>query len=177
MIIFLNGPFGVGKTTTAQLLVARLPHAMVYDPEVMGSYLHSLLQTVDPVADFQDYELWRTLTVEVARLLRVTYERTLIVPMTITRQDYYANILHGFRQIDPDVGCVRLVASMEVLRQRIEASDDEQARGWRLDHMAQGLTALSDPVFGIEVQTDTCTPADVVDTILGLLPRVVPNPQ
>ncbi len=78
MIIFLNGPFGVGKTTTAQVLVERLPHAMVYDPEVMGSYLHYLLKTVDLVADFQEYVLWRTLTVEVARLLRVMYERTLI---------------------------------------------------------------------------------------------------
>jgi len=171
MIIFLNGPFGVGKTTTAHLLVERLPHAMVYDPEVMGSYLHYLLQTVDPVADFQDYGLWRTLTVEVARLLRVTYDRTLIVPMTITRQDSYADILHGFRQLDPDVVCVRLLASVEVLEQRIEASDDEQARGWRFDHMAQGLTALSDPVFGIEVHTDTRTPADVVDTLLALLSR------
>jgi len=171
MIIFLNGPFGVGKTTTAQLLVERLPHAMVYDPEIMGSYLHYLLQTIDPVADFQDYGLWRTLTVEVARLLRVTYDRTLIVPMTITRQDYYADILHGFQQLDPQVVCVRLLASMEVLHARIEASDDAQARGWRFDHMAQGVAALSDPSFGVEVQTDTRTPADVVDTILGLLPR------
>ena len=179
MIIFLNGPFGVGKTTTAQLLVERLPHAMVYDPEVMGSYLQYLLKTVDPVADFQEYVLWRTLTVEVARLLRVTYEQTLIVPMTVTRQDYYADILHGFRQLDPEVVCVRLLASVEVLQARIEASDEQQAavRGWRFDHMVQGLAALSDPVFGVEVPTDTCTPADVVDTILGLLPRVVPNPQ
>ncbi len=177
MIIFLNGPFGVGKTTTAQLLVERLPHAMIYDPEVMGGYLHYLLKTVDPVADFQDYGLWRRLTVEVARLLRHTYDRTLVVPMTITRQDYYADIMHGFRQLDPDLACFRLLASVEVLKHRIEGSDEQQAavRGWRFDHMAAGLAALSDPIFGVEVQTDTCTPADVVDTILGLLPGVVPS--
>jgi tRNA uridine 5-carbamoylmethylation protein Kti12 len=89
MIIFLNGPFGVGKTTTAHLLAARLPQAIVYDPEVMGSYLQYLLKTIDPVDDFQDYVLWRTMTVEVARLLRATYQRSLIVPMTVTRRDYY----------------------------------------------------------------------------------------
>ena len=29
MIIFLNGPFGVGKTTTARLLAGRIPNAVV----------------------------------------------------------------------------------------------------------------------------------------------------
>ena len=101
MIIFINGPFGIGKTTTAQLLVERLPHAMVYDPEVMGNYLQYLLKTIDPVDDFQDYVLWRTLTVEVARLLRTTYGQSLIVPMTVTRPDYYDAIVHGSVSLIP----------------------------------------------------------------------------
>ena len=36
MIILINGPFGIGKTTTARLLVRRLPGAVVYNPEHTG---------------------------------------------------------------------------------------------------------------------------------------------
>jgi len=37
MIILINGSFAVGKTTTAELLVQRLYHCMLYDPEIVGS--------------------------------------------------------------------------------------------------------------------------------------------
>jgi deoxyadenosine/deoxycytidine kinase len=36
MIIMLNGPFGVGKSTVAQRLHDHLPHSMIYDPEIIG---------------------------------------------------------------------------------------------------------------------------------------------
>ena len=29
MIVFVNGPFGVGKTTVARLLAEKIPHAML----------------------------------------------------------------------------------------------------------------------------------------------------
>jgi hypothetical protein len=173
MIILVNGPFGVGKTTTAQLLVEHVPYAMVYDPEIIGSCVQYLLKPIEHVDDFQDYVVWRSLTVEVARMLRGTYNRSLIVPMSIIRRDYYEVILSGFRQIDPDVACFCLMASQDVLKRRIEESDDQQARVWRLQHMEQGLAALRDPAFGIKIQTDNHTPADVVDIILNKLPTVI----
>jgi len=33
VIIFINGSFGVGKTTVAEKLVSRLPDSLLYDPE------------------------------------------------------------------------------------------------------------------------------------------------
>jgi len=38
MIILLNGSFAVGKTTIAELLVQRLYHAMLYDPEIIRGW-------------------------------------------------------------------------------------------------------------------------------------------
>ena len=40
VILFLNGPFGIGKTTTAHLLVERLPGALLYDPELVEPVMH-----------------------------------------------------------------------------------------------------------------------------------------
>ena len=170
MIIFVNGPFGVGKTTTASLLVECIPHAMVY--EVIGSYVRYLLRAVEQADDYQDHVLWRILTVDVASLLRETYGRSLVVPMAITRRDYYDVIMGGFREIDPELACFRLMASPEVLRARILASDDVEAREWRLSHMEHGLAALADPAFGVEICTDDLSPNAVVDRIIAMLPTL-----
>ncbi|WP_153049031.1 adenylyl-sulfate kinase, partial [Streptococcus suis] len=62
MIIWLNGPFGVGKTTLANILHKRIENSYLYDPELLGDFLqHKLPQTVCP-EDFQDYSVWRQIT-------------------------------------------------------------------------------------------------------------------
>ncbi|MBQ7827680.1 MAG: AAA family ATPase, partial [Clostridia bacterium] len=43
MIIMINGPFGVGKTTVASLLNERLDNSMIYDPEEVGFMLRSII--------------------------------------------------------------------------------------------------------------------------------------
>ncbi|WP_437053348.1 AAA family ATPase [Streptomyces sp. enrichment culture] len=63
MIIWLNGPFGGGKTTLAAGLCRALPGAMVADPEAVGDLLRSTLadHALRP-RDYQDLPLWRQLT-------------------------------------------------------------------------------------------------------------------
>ena len=43
MIVWVNGAFGVGKTTVAGELVSLLPRARVYDPEPLGWLLQRTL--------------------------------------------------------------------------------------------------------------------------------------
>ncbi|HFU4209173.1 adenylyl-sulfate kinase [Streptococcus suis] len=62
MIIWLNGPFGIGKTTLANILHKRIENSYLYDPELLGDFLqHQLPKTVCP-EDFQDYSVWRRST-------------------------------------------------------------------------------------------------------------------
>jgi deoxyadenosine/deoxycytidine kinase len=37
VIIWLDGPFGIGKSTTAQALLEHLPEAVLFDPELFGA--------------------------------------------------------------------------------------------------------------------------------------------
>ncbi|WP_262175990.1 AAA family ATPase [Saccharococcus sp. Marseille-Q5394] len=72
MIIMINGVFGVGKTSVANELVSRLDGAMLYDPEEVGFMLKQIIPDEmklqnEKTGDFQDLNIWKPLTVEVAR--------------------------------------------------------------------------------------------------------------
>ena len=60
MIIWLNGAFGAGKTTIAHELQQKLPNAIFYDPEIIGSALMELVPEEMKENDFQEYQEWRS---------------------------------------------------------------------------------------------------------------------
>jgi predicted kinase len=170
MIVFLNGPFGVGKTTVARVLVETIPRAMLYDPELVGIFVRRLLGPARKHDDFQDYALWRTLVIAVACLLRATRAGPLVIPMTIWRRDYFTAVSAGLRRIDLELLCFRLTASENVLRQRILARPEEEgSHVWCLSHLEVGLAAANDPAFGTEIQTDDRTPQEVAEAIIESL--------
>lgn len=55
VIIWLNGAFGAGKTTTCSHLVRLVPGAHVFDTEQVGFMLGHVLHEAVPVRDFQEW--------------------------------------------------------------------------------------------------------------------------
>jgi adenylylsulfate kinase-like enzyme len=70
VIIWLNGPFGVGKSTTAHALLRHLPQAVLFDPEPFGTALRDTVTNVETATDFQDLRAWPAVVIETARILR-----------------------------------------------------------------------------------------------------------
>ncbi|MFI6044127.1 hypothetical protein ACIA8C_21030 [Nocardia sp. NPDC051321] len=58
MLVWINGPFGGGKTQTAYELHRRLPDSFVCDPEEVGFGLHRMMPSWLR-GDFQSYPSWR----------------------------------------------------------------------------------------------------------------------
>ena len=163
MIVHLNGAFGVGKTTVARLLVRRLPHACLYDPEQVGTLVRSLGRSYE---DYQDDPVWRRLVVAVAGALHSDVSARLVVPMTLWRTEYHAEIVGGLRSVDPDVRLFRLAASEDVLRARIlTRRDADGPHEWCLRHVASGVAAMRDERFGSQIPTDGRTPDEIADEI------------
>lgn len=159
MILFISGPFGVGKTSVVKVIVEKTPNAMVCYPEVIGSALRGVLGPVKKVNDSQYYALWRKLVVVVARVLRAASARTLVIPMTVWRRDYFDPILAGLHRIGLGLTCFRLTASESELTHRILSdSEDTGAYGWRMSHAEVYLRVSRDPAFGVEVPTDGLRP-------------------
>jgi AAA domain len=119
MIIFINGAFGVGKTTVAELLVSHLPNSLLYDPEEVGGALSRIVRSIVTCDDFQDIPMWRPLVVATAQLLKEAYGRTLVVPMTIWRQDYLDEVMTGLRRIEPELFHFCLTAPKEIIQERL----------------------------------------------------------
>jgi chloramphenicol 3-O-phosphotransferase len=140
VIVWLNGTFGAGKTATGAQLQPLVPGARLFDPKTVGYMLRPNLAD-HPVRDFQDWPPWRPLVVATAtELARYTGEH-LIAAQTILNRRYLAEIFTGLRAAGLAVFHVLLDADDEVLRRRIGAS--EEARQWRLEHLAEYRQARS----------------------------------
>jgi hypothetical protein len=165
VIVWINGPFGVGKTTAAGELCRRLPLARPFDPETIGWLIKRTVGRVRP-GDYQQTRLWRVLTPAAARW-RARGADPLIVPMSVLRPEYVEDLLARLRRRGTEVEHVLLDASAPVLRARIHAdAADPAARGWRLDHVETYLAARDDlRAFGPTVDTDVLTPAETASAV------------
>lgn len=169
MIVWLNGAFGAGKTTTAHRLPALVPGSRLFDPETVGYMLGPNLAD-RPVSDFQDWPPWRPLVTATAIELARYTSQHLIAPQTVLVRDYLEEIFTGLRAAGLAVFHVLLDAGEDVLRRRIEGSAEAQA--WRLAHLAgyraarPWLTEAADLV----VDTGVLAPGEVANRIASALP-------
>jgi hypothetical protein len=134
VIVWLNGTFGCGKTSTAVQLRPLIPSSRLFDPETVGHMLRPNLAD-HPVSDFQHWPPWRPLVVATATELARFTGQHLIVPQTILARPYLEQILAGLRDAGQGVFHVVLDADEDVLRHRIEGSCE--AHAWRLAHLAE----------------------------------------
>lgn len=142
MIIWINGPFGVGKTTTARL-ASELSGWRVFDPEHVGYLLAGNLRDRD-FDDFQDLPPWRRLVPVVAdEIFRYTDSNAMLAVQTVLVEAYWSELLAGLSKRGLSVFHVVLDAAEDVLRGRIETDEEEQqAVQWRLNHLARYQPAL-----------------------------------
>jgi chloramphenicol 3-O-phosphotransferase len=143
VIIWLNGTFGAGKTSTAEELVSLLPGVRRFDPEWVGYMLKANLGDLE-FTDFQQLPPWRTLVpVVIGEVAELTGQH-LIVVQSVLVESYWRELRAGLDRLSLPVFHVLLHAGTDVLTQRIKA--DEVERGacqWRLDHLAEYALARS----------------------------------
>src|SRR6266702_7912694 len=109
MLVWINGPFGVGKTATAYELCRRLPGSVVCNPEHVGFGMRRML----PPAlrgNFQDLPVWRHSVADLLRLTLAGHPGPVIVPMTLVSHGYFEEIVGGLRGDGFDVRHFTLLA-------------------------------------------------------------------
>lgn len=167
MIIWLNGTFGAGKTTTAGELTSRIREARVLDTEKIGEMLWHVLGVPD--GDFQDFPPWRGLVVETARQILDHVGGTLVVTQTVLAEPYWREISAGLAKAGIEVHHFLLHTDQDTLVERIEndtGPDSVAARRWRLDHLPRYQQALPWLHRECEVIDTTELSADLVAEVI-----------
>ncbi|MCH5675269.1 NUDIX hydrolase [Streptomyces gilvus] len=152
MIVWINGAFGAGKTTTARELIELIPNSTLFDPEVIGGGLTHLLPAkhLAEVGDYQDLPIWRRMVIDTAAALLAELGGTLVVPMTLLRQEYRDEIFGGLAARRIGVRHVLLAPAETILRERIATREvppdlpdgEMRVRQWAYDHIEPYRGAL-----------------------------------
>ena len=170
MILLLNGAFGIGKSTVARILVARLQHAMLFDPELIGIVLQRAARLARRrVDDFQDLRSWRRLTVAGLRLARLSCPN-LVVPMAFSNVAYLDEIRRGIRRFEPEVRHFCLVAPLEVVHERLGRRGMTPATApWEFRRAAECCSEHQRAEFATHISTRNRKPEEIAEDILSLI--------
>ncbi|MFF5009005.1 AAA family ATPase [Streptomyces phaeochromogenes] len=180
MLLWINGPFGGGKTQTAYELQRRLPGSVVCDPEHAGFGLRRMLPP-ELRGNFQDLASWRQGVVEVLDLALTKHDGVVVAPMTVTDFGYFDETVGLLREKGHDVRHFTLLAERETVLKRLRergfghllqyvAGKDTPLRreSWAVEQLDHCLERLREPEFAEHLWTDDTTVARTADRIAVL---------
>lgn len=190
MLLWINGPFGGGKTQTAHEIQRRLPGSVICDPEHAGFGLRRMFPP-ELRGDFQDLTAWRQGVVEVLDLTLTRHDGVVIVPMTVTDSGYFAQTVGALRELGHDVRHFTLLAERDtvlrrlrergfgrILRYAVGKNAGTHRESWAVRQLDHCLERLSEPEFAEHLWTDHSTvpkTADRIAVLAGL--RLRPNKE
>jgi hypothetical protein len=157
VLVWIDGAFGVGKTTVAKALARRWPAALSFDPEQLGFLLRRIGPPDLRTRDFH-------------------YGRPLIVPMALPDPRACDEIVGELRRSGLDVRHFLLLASDSTLRRRLLWRWSLPAsRRWARAQIGRFPRAASAPDLATCLQTDRRRVQDLVAEILATLPNPLPT--
>ncbi|MBG0818676.1 ATP-binding protein [Planomonospora sp. ID82291] len=180
MIVFINGPFGGGKTSVAQELLSRIPDSTLFDPEEVGFVLRTILPGREK--DFQDLPPWRPLVAATTAEILAYTGGALIAPMSILRRDYATEIFSELDKRGITVCHIVLHADTTTVTNRITGHQmfpDDPARSqkvidFRLRNLARYQDAYREWLAGDAhvIDTTALTPAWAADLAAAIIRRM-----
>ena len=93
MIIWINGAYGVGKTTIEELLKDELHPSFIFDPEAVGNGIRDNYPEELFCETFEQYDIWLKTCYEMLKDISSHYDGTIIVPMTLLFDKSYQWII------------------------------------------------------------------------------------
>ena len=167
MIVWINGLFGAGKTTTAHALAARLEDAWVVDPEQIGFGLPTWHGNGGELDDIQHDPRWRTLTMESVVAVEETFGSA-VVPMTLFIPEYFDEIVGGLLLAGHDVRHFTLRVGPTIALARGSTRTDGLDT-WALPRNELYSGCLSDDRFGTFIDSESLSVDEVVDHLVDSL--------
>lgn len=165
MLLWINGPFGGGKTQTAHEIQRRLARSVVCDPELVGFGLRRMMPPYLR-RNFQDLPAWQQGTFEVLDLVLGSHNGDVIVPMTVIEPAYLDQILGPLRANGHLIRHYALLAERATVLRRLRGRSLPLRRDTFAEAMLDKcLDRLSHDDFAEHVRTDELTIAQAADRV------------
>lgn len=116
-IVWINGPFGVGKTYAAYALHERLPGSFIFEPDEMGMALRKLTPKFS--GDAQTHPMWIPLMLDALQYASKEADGPLIVPVTMTDTARHRRLMSGLKDRGLSVHHFTLIAPLDVVLSRL----------------------------------------------------------
>lgn len=168
MIYWLNGAYGVGKTTVAEALQPQLHNAHIFDPELIGNGIRDNYPANLFRETFEEYPLWLETNYRLLKDLYERYEGDIVVPMTLLREGSYAAIIQRLLDEGIPMKYVYLDADEATLKHRMIDSGREEPDSWCVRHIPACLAVQTADTHAIHIDTVGRTPEDISQEIAAL---------
>lgn len=165
MIIWISGPYGVGKSTLAEAMAAKMKNALIFDAEEVGNAVRENYPDCPYGYIFEDYPLWGEFCYQLLKDIHEKFHVDILVPMTLLREKSYG-IIESLKQNGIETHLVILEASYQTVHDRILARGEEEDC-WCMQNIElarAGSTALP----GIRVNTDGVSVEGLTARVLNL---------
>lgn len=170
MIIWINGTYGAGKTTIAELLHKELTPSYIYDPENIGDFFrHNLPKSIQE-PDFTYYPEWRKWNVHVLEKIYHEYDGDIIAPMTLYHPPYFDEVINELRRKGLEIYHFQLDVSKERIIERLKERP-EYLYQWGINKVDEALKGFEKIPQKEKIQNERVTPEEVVAQILQKIGR------
>lgn len=160
MIIWLSGAYGVGKSTLAEAMAAKMENALIFDAEEVGNAVRENYPNCPYGYIFEDYPLWGKFCYMLLTDIHEKFHKDILVPMTLIRKESYG-IIEKLDRSGIETHLLILEASYQTIHDRILARGEEEGC-WCMENIElarSGSAALP----GIHIQTDDRTVDELVN--------------
>lgn len=169
LFVFINGSFGIRKSSVTRALCARLDRAGVLDPEKLGFLLQCLPWNYK--RDYQELRSWRILTVLGARFTG-RLRRVVFIPMAFSDLTILDEIRAGVGHRGNPTMHFCLTAPLSVVRERLSSRGEPMGDPrWEWAHRRAEECCIAHvrPEFGAHVPTQHRSVDEIAGEIVELM--------
>lgn len=163
MIIWINGAYGVGKSTLAEALKEKNKDLLIFDAEEVGNAVRENYPNCPYGYIFEDYPLWGEFCFKLLQDIHTNFKKDIVVPMTLVREKSY-EIIENLRKAGIDTRLITLDGSYETIHDRILARGEEEGC-WCMENIELSCTATK-AFPGLHINTDNKEVNEVLETVL-----------
>ena len=153
MIVWISGPYGVGKSTLAEALVKKINHAILFDAEKVGDAVRENYPNEPYGVIYEDYPLWCEFNYMLLRDVHNTFHHNILVPMTMVRQNTYDKIIQRLLDDGIDTKLIILEGSYQCIHDRILARGEEEGC-WCMENIEMSSNGSRAVQNGYHISTD-----------------------